>query len=70
MNSLFLIEAKVTIRVRGIAGPFIEPVGYLVNAENDRQARQKFEERVKHDFAHMQAETFHFEYQKMITEIK
>jgi hypothetical protein len=70
MNSLFLLEAKVTIRVRGIGGDFIPTVAWLVNAPDINSAKQKFVNHVKQDYAHMQFESIQFEWVKQVGEIK
>lgn len=67
---LFYLRANVTLKVRGISGPFQRTIGWLVNANDPNHARQKFEEQVRKDFAHMQFEQAHFEYIEFAGEIK
>ena len=59
---LYFIQAKVIIRVWGISGPFTETVTKLVNAHNTNDAKTKYEQHIRQMFAHMNAETFDFEY--------
>ena len=67
---MFLIEANVTIRVAGISGPFLRSVMYLVNAPNLNVAKQKYEDQVRRDFAHMMPNSVGVEYTKIAAEIK
>ena len=67
---LFYIKAKVSIRVAGISGPFEKQCSSLVNAGDVTQAKQKFENIVKHDNSNMQAQSFNFEYVEVASEIK
>jgi hypothetical protein len=62
MNSLFYIKANVAIRVRGISGPFLYTIAWLVYATNIREARSKYEAQVRKDHSDKQAENFSFEY--------
>jgi hypothetical protein len=66
MNTLFTIEAKVIVRVRGIAGPFEQAVAWHVQAQNINEARSKYEKQVRQDFAYMQYESISFEYLRQI----
>jgi hypothetical protein len=59
---IYFIQAKVNIRVWGISGPFTETVTKLVKAHNTNEAKSKYEEHVKQMFAHMNAESFEFDY--------
>ena len=59
---LYFVQAKITIRVWGISGPFIETVTKLVNAHSTGEAKSKFEQHVRQLFAHMQAEEYRFDY--------
>jgi hypothetical protein len=67
---LFYLRANTTLRVQGISGPFLRTIGWLVNADNVNQAKAKFEEQVKKDFAHMHFSESHFEYVEVTGEIK
>jgi len=68
---LFLIEAKVIIRVPGISGPFEYVVTYLVNALNLNIAKYKFEAQVRLDKQnHGLGNSFTFIYTKIASEIK
>lgn len=67
---LFYLRANVTIKVKGISGSFQNTVGWLVNANEPNQAKQKFEEQVRKDFSHMQFEKAQFEYIEFAGEIK
>ena len=67
---MYLIEAKVTIRVRGISGPWEKIAGYLVEAGNQQEAQRKFETQVKNDNANMDAESFYFLYQRFFPTLK
>ena len=67
---LFYIKAKVSIRVAGISGPFQRECSALVNANVVTEAKQKFENVVKHDNSNMQAQSFNFEYVEVASEIK
>lgn len=66
---LFYIRANVSLKVDGISGPFIRPISWLVNADNHILAKQKFENQVKKDFAHMQFRSAEFEYTEIAGEI-
>ncbi len=59
---LYWIQAKIQIRVFGISGPFEEVITQMVNAPNTREAQHKFEQHVKKRFAHMNGESFTFNY--------
>jgi hypothetical protein len=59
---LYWIQAKVVIRVFGISGPFEQVVTQMVNARHTQEARTKFENHMRARFAHMNGESFHFEY--------
>jgi len=59
---LYYIQAKVSIRVFGISGPFEETITKLVNARSTNEARAKFESHVRQMFAHMKGESFSFQY--------
>jgi len=59
---LYFIKAKVVIRVRGISGPFEQTVIQLVNAHTTNEARSKFEAHIRKRFAHMNGESFSFDY--------
>lgn len=67
---LYHLSANVTLRVAGISGPFIQTVSWHVNADNPNQAKLKYEEQVKKDFAHMQFSDVAFEYTEFAGEIK
>ena len=67
---LFLLEAKVIIRVAGISAPSMHNITWLVNASHSTEAKQKFENRVRNDFSHMMPESVHFEWTKVAGEIK
>ncbi len=67
---LFLLEAKVNIRVAGISAPFMHNITWLVNANHSDEAKQKFEQRVKRDFAHILPQSVEFEWIKVAGEIK
>jgi hypothetical protein len=66
---IFYIEAKVTIRVEGISGPWEPTVLHLVRANDLNSAKAKFESQVKKDNERMMAKSFVFEYLKIGTEI-
>lgn len=59
---LYWIQAKVQIRVFGISGPFEQLVTQMVQASSTREAQTKFENHMRKRFAHMNGESFHFEY--------
>lgn len=59
---LYWIQAKVVIKVFGISGPFEQVITKMVNARSTQEARSKFEYHVRQMFAHMNGESFHFEY--------
>lgn len=59
---LYWIQCKVVIRVRGISGPFEETITKLVQANSTLEARMKYEHHVKQLFAHMNGESFEFNY--------
>ena len=67
---LFYVKANVTLRIQGISGPFIQMVSWLVNADNHIQAKIKYEEQVRRDFAHMNFSGISFEYLEVAGEIK
>jgi hypothetical protein len=67
---MFYIEAKTSIRVAGISGPFEQVCAYLVNAPHVAIAKQKFEAQIWRDFAHMAPAKIDFEYTKIAGEIK
>ena len=66
---LYYIEAKVSIKVAGISGPWDKTPTYLVNAPSVSVAKQKFEDQVRRDNANMEAQSFKFEYLKIAGEI-
>ena len=66
---LHYLEAKVSIKVDGISGPFEQTITWLVNAKNMSEAKSIYENRVRADFSHMQAQSFRFEYLKVAGEI-
>ena len=59
---IYWIQAKVVIRVFGISGPFEQTVTQMVNAHNTKEAQAKFESHMRKRFAHMNGESFTFEY--------
>lgn len=59
---LYWIQAKVSIKVFGISGPFEQMVTQMVNAGSTQEAKMKFEQHMKNRFAHLNGETFRFEY--------
>jgi hypothetical protein len=59
---LYWIKAKVVIRVFGISGPFEQTVVQMVNARSTVEARTNFENHMRAKFAHMNGESFTFEY--------
>lgn len=67
---LYYIKSDVAVRVRGISGPFTKTVAYLVNADNRNQARDKYENKVRQDFAHMVPEDIAFDYKEVAEEIR
>ena len=67
---LFLLEAKVSIRVAGISAPFMHNITWLVNANHSSEAKQKFEKQVRNDFAHMLPQSVDCEFTKVAGEIK
>lgn len=67
---LFFIRTNVTIRVEGISGLFTRTVSWLVNADNPDQAKFKYEQQVRKDFAHMNFAEVTFEYTEFAGEIK
>ena len=67
---LYLLEANVSIRVAGISAPFMHNITWLVNGRNSAEAKQKFENRVRNDFAHMMPQSISFEWIKVAGEIK
>lgn len=67
---LFYLRANIAFKVRGISGPFNVSFGALVNAPDANQARQKFEDKVKNDHAHMGFESAEFNYVEFAGEIK
>jgi len=62
---LYYIESNVKIKVQGISGPWEKNIIWMVNAPSLEIAKNKYENRVKQDFAHMAAQSFHFEYTKI-----
>ena len=67
---LYYIEAKVSVKVQGISGPFIKNTTWLVNASNLDHAKQKFEQRVAQDNADAMPEKINFEYIRLAGEIQ
>lgn len=59
---LYFIQARVQIRVFGISGPFEETVTKLVEAHNTVEAQSRYEAHIRQMFAHMQSESFRFQY--------
>lgn len=59
---LYYVQAKIQIRVHGISGPFEETITKLVEANSTPEAQSKFENHIRQMFAHMQGESFHFQY--------
>lgn len=66
---LFLIEANVKIKVRGISGMFSETACYLVNADDAAGARVKFERKVNEVHANKMPERVDIEFTKIAPEI-
>lgn len=66
---LFYIKSEASIRVRGISGPFIETISFLVHADTRQQARVKYENRVMADHMHMTPESITFDYKEVAEEI-
>lgn len=68
---LFYIKSIVSIRVRGISGPFEKTVSFLVdNAADVNHAKSKYETQIKKDFAYMQGESYQFQYLEIAPTIK
>jgi hypothetical protein len=66
---LYYIEAKVSVKVAGISGPFIQSVTWLVNANSLEEAQQKYERRVWQDNVKAMPESVKFEYVKLAGEL-
>lgn len=66
---LFLIEANVKIKVRGISGVFSDSAAYLVNAPEIKTARAKFEAKVNEVHASKMPERVDIEFTKVAPEI-
>ena len=66
---LFLIEAKISVKVAGISAPFVKDVSWLVNANNVVEAKVKYENQVKMHHAHMMPQDVKFEYTRIVGEI-
>jgi hypothetical protein len=61
MNT-YLIQAKVTVKVLGISGPFIHTVTKLVVSRSTNEATAKYEKHVRDLFSHMNPHEVEFEY--------
>lgn len=59
---LYWIQAKIQIKVYGISGPFEETITKMVQANSTNEAKAKYEQHVRKMFAHMQGESFNFQY--------
>lgn len=59
---LYWIQCKVVIKVFGISGPFEQVVTQMVNARSTQEARVKFENHMRKRFAHLNGESFDFQY--------
>jgi len=59
---LYFIQAKISIKVAGISGPFEETITKLVNATSTHDAMAKYEKHIKEMFNHMHGESFNFHY--------
>lgn len=59
---LYWIQAKVTMKVFGISGPFIQVITKMVNANSTESAKVKYEAHIRNMFTHVGAETYEFEY--------
>ena len=66
---LFLIQAKVIIRVPHISGPFEKNVAKLVRANSAPEARSKYENHVRQLFANYHTDNYEFEYLVVADEI-
>jgi hypothetical protein len=66
---VFLIEANIKVKVRGISGLFSDTAAHLVHAPTITLAREKFETFVRNSKCEMQPENVLFEYTKIATEI-
>lgn len=66
---LFYIEAKVSVKVAGISGPFQEVFVKLVNATTLNLAKRKFENNIKELKAATMPEKITFEYLKLGDEL-
>lgn len=67
---LFYLEAKVSVKVAGISGPFQETVIWLVNANNILDAKEKFKAQVRHDKANALPESITYDFIKVAGELK
>lgn len=67
---LFYIEAKVSVKVAGISGPFQETITWLVNANTLNEAKEKFKTRIRNDKASALPESISFEFVKIAGELK
>lgn len=67
---LFYLEAKVSVKVAGISGPFQTTISYLVNANDVNAAKQKFTEQVRRDNAKAMPESVNIEFIKIAPELK
>ena len=66
---LYYIEAKISVKVSGISGPFITNTTWLVNAPHLDEAKRKFEQRVHQDNQRAMPEAIQFDYIKLAGEI-
>ena len=67
---LFYIEAKISIKVQGISGPFEGLESNLVNATSMREAQQKFEAHVRQKHSDKMPQSIKFDYTKLAYEIR
>ncbi len=67
---LFYLEAKVSVRVTGISGPFQEVITWLVNANNIIDAKEKFKAHVRSEKASALPESINFEFIKIAGELR
>lgn len=67
---MYYIKAKVTISIAGISGPFIQILSALVHGTSTNNAKDKFENYVKAQFAHMLPQNVAYEYIEIAGEIK
>lgn len=66
---MFFIDAKLSIAVQNISGPFLASRTKIVHAGSIKEAQNKFEKDAYSFYSHMGNIKIHFEYIKIADEL-